>query len=57
MIRNRRVRRTSAIIMMVLGAVMMFLAPGVWQGAVLFVLGMILELLGIALERNNKKSS
>jgi membrane-bound ClpP family serine protease len=51
MIKNRRVRRISATIMVVLGAVMMFLAPAVWQGLVLFVLGVVLELLGIALER------
>ena len=51
MIKNRRTRRISAAIMMVLGAVMMFLAPEVWQGAVLFALGLVLELLGIALER------
>lgn len=51
MIKNRRTRRISAAIMVVLGAVMMFLAPDVWQGAVLFALGLVLELLGIALER------
>ena len=51
MIRNRRTRRVSATIMVVLGAVMMFLAPAVWQGLVLFVLGVVLEWLGIALER------
>jgi hypothetical protein len=50
MIRNRRVRRASALIMMALGAILMFLAPEVWQGALLFALGVALELAGIALE-------
>ncbi|HEY0665228.1 MAG TPA: hypothetical protein VGD24_04110 [Gallionella sp.] len=54
MIRNRRTRRTSALVMLVLGAVLMFLAPEVWQGAVLFALGLVLEILGIALERKSK---
>ena len=54
MIKNRRTRRTSAVIMMALGAILMFLAPGVWQGALLFVLGIALELLGIALEHKDK---
>lgn len=40
--------------MLVLGAVLMFLAPEVWQGAVLFALGLVLEILGIALERKSK---
>lgn len=50
MIRNPRLRRTAAAILVVLGAILMFLAPEVWQGAVLLVLGIVLELLGIALE-------
>lgn len=51
MLRNPRMRRTSAVTMMVLGAILMFLAPEVWQGALLFALGIALELVGIALER------
>ena len=51
MIRNPRIRRTGAVILVVLGAVLMFLAPEVWQGAVLLALGIVLELVGIALER------
>lgn len=50
MIRNPRIRRASAVIMVVLGAILMLLAPEVWQGALLLALGVVLELLGIALE-------
>lgn len=57
MIRNLRVRRASAIILIVLGAILMFLAPEVWQGALLLALGVALELAGIALERKAKKTS
>jgi hypothetical protein len=54
MIKNLRVRRTSAVIMMVLGAILMFLAPEVWPGALLLALGVVLELVGIALEHKAK---
>lgn len=57
MIRNPRTRRASAIILIVLGAILMFLAPEVWQGALLLALGVVLELAGIALERKAKKAS
>ncbi len=51
MIKNQRIRRTIAAIMIVLGAILMLLAPEVWPGALLFVSGIVLELAGIALER------
>lgn len=51
MIKNKRIRRTGALIMVVLGAILMFLAPEVWQGALLLALGVIIELIGISLER------
>jgi membrane-bound ClpP family serine protease len=50
MIKNPRIRRAIAAILIVLGAILMFLAPEVWQGALLLALGVALELLGIALE-------
>jgi len=40
--------------MMVLGGVLMFLAPQVWPGALLFAIGVALELLGITLEHKDK---
>jgi len=51
MIKNKRIRRTGALIMVVLGAILMFLAPEVWQGALLLAMGVIIELIGITLER------
>ncbi len=46
-------RRIGAIVLMVLGGVLMFLAPDeeTWIGKVLLGLGVAIELLGIALER------
>ena len=51
MSKNTRTRRTGALILVVLGATMMLLAPEVWQGALLLALGVIIELVGITLER------
>ncbi|MGA9667038.1 MAG: hypothetical protein WBQ69_11405 [Gallionella sp.] len=47
-------RRAIAVIMVVLGALLMLLAPEAWPGALLLVLGVALELLGIALEHKSK---
>ena len=54
MIKNPRTRRASAVIMVVLGAALMLLAPEAWPGALLLILGVALELFGIALERKAK---
>lgn len=54
MIRNPRMRRASAVVMVVLGAILMLLAPEVWPGALLLALGVVLELVGIALEHKAK---
>jgi uncharacterized membrane protein YccC len=54
MIKNPRIRRTIAVIMVVLGGVLMFLAPEIWQGALLLAAGVALELFGIALKHNTK---
>ena len=51
MIKNRRSRRVLALFMVVLGGVLIFLAPEMWFGLVLLVLGVGVELVGIALER------
>lgn len=47
-------RRASAAIMVVLGAALMLLAPAAWPGALLLILGIALELAGIALEHKAK---
>ena len=54
MIKNRKIRRAIAAILMVLGAILMFLAPEVLQGTLLFALGVALELMGIAVEHKDK---
>jgi hypothetical protein len=36
---------------MVLGGILMFLAPEIWQGALLLAAGVVLELFGIALKQ------
>lgn len=54
MIKNPRIRRASAAIMILLGAILMLLAAEPWPGALLFVSGIVLELAGIALERKAK---
>lgn len=51
MLRKRRSRRIVAMCLVVLGGVLMYLAPEVWAGLVLLVLGGAVELAGIALER------
>jgi len=50
MIRHTRARRASAVIIVVLGAILMLFAPETWPGALVLILGVALELLGIALE-------
>ena len=37
--------------LMVLGGVLMYLAPEIWAGLVALALGVVVELAGIALER------
>jgi hypothetical protein len=51
MIRNRGMRRAVAAALMVVGALLMLLAPPVWIGAIPLALGIGIELIGIALER------
>jgi hypothetical protein len=58
MINNIRTRRASATIMVVLGAILMLLAPGIWAGGLLLlILGVVLELAGIALGHKTKKEA
>jgi hypothetical protein len=51
MVRYRRSRRSLALFLVVLGGVMMFLAPEIWGGLAVLALGVAIELVGIALER------
>ncbi len=56
MIKNLRTRRTSATIMVVLGAILMLIAPAIWAGLLLLILGVVLELVGIALAHKANKA-
>ena len=50
MMRKRRTRRGLAIGLVVLGGVLMALAPEIWAGLAVLALGVVVELAGIALE-------
>ena len=50
MIKNRGIRRASAGVMVALGIALMLFAPDACEGALLFVLGVVLELVGIVME-------
>jgi hypothetical protein len=51
MLIKRRSRRPVAIFLVVLGGVLMALAPEIRAGLVILVLGVVIELAGIVLER------
>lgn len=54
MLKNPRARRSLAVFLIVLGGVLMFLAPGIWAGVVMLALGVAVELAGITLEHGDK---
>jgi len=54
MIKNPHTRRISAVVMVIVGAALMLLTPETWPGALLLILGIALELFGIALEHKAK---
>lgn len=49
MLRNQSIRRPLALLLVVLGAILIFLATNAWAGAALVVLGISIELIGIAI--------
>lgn len=51
MLKNTRSRRALAVALIVLGGVLMYLAPEIWAGVAVLVLGVLLEFAGIMLER------
>lgn len=57
MVKNLRNRRASAIIMVVLGVILMLIAPEIWTGLLLLIMGAVLELVGIALAHKAKKET
>jgi uncharacterized membrane protein HdeD (DUF308 family) len=54
-IRNRRLRRGVAGVLVVAGALLMLLSPSVTLGLLPFTLGVVLELLGLAIERRDPR--
>jgi hypothetical protein len=48
---SRKTRRIVALVLLVLGGLLLFLAPQTWGGAVLMGLGVVIEVVGITLER------
>jgi drug/metabolite transporter (DMT)-like permease len=56
MIRNPRRRRPVAILLIVLGALLMFFAPdNAWIGIVLGLLGIAIEAIGLAMAERAKR--
>ena len=55
MIRNRPVRRAIGAVLVVAGGLLMWFATDARAGITLLVLGVALELLGIALEHPSKE--
>jgi Zn-dependent membrane protease YugP len=47
-------RRVGAMIMVLLGIILMIFAPEIWLGALVFSLGVVLELVSISLEHKTK---
>lgn len=52
MLRNPRFRRPVALLLVVLGGLLMFLAAEVWVGVGLLILGVAVEMIGIRLEHS-----
>jgi hypothetical protein len=53
MLKSPRLRRPLALLLIVLGGVLMFLAAEVWTGVLVLILGVALEWIGIRLEHQD----
>lgn len=51
MIRNRLIRRSASVVLIVAGGLLMLLSTSVGAGLIAFSLGVLLELVGLALDR------
>jgi uncharacterized membrane protein YccC len=56
LIKHKGLRRALGAVLVVVGGVLMWLAPEVWPGVVLLGAGIALEIAGIALEHRNGRS-
>jgi len=55
MIRNPRTKRLLSIPLLILGGLLMFLAPeNIWVGVLLFALGVGVEIAGLVLAHRDK---
>lgn len=50
MLQSKPARRSIALMLVVLGAVLMFLTTEAWAGGLLLALGISVELIGIAMK-------
>lgn len=48
-------RRSVVLALMILGGLLMFLAPPVWVGLIPFALGVILEVIGVSIDHRGGK--
>lgn len=55
MLKSPRLRRPVALLLIVLGGVLMFLAAEVWAGVLVLVLGVAVEWIGIRLEHQDAR--
>ena len=53
MLQKPHLRRPLALLLAMAGALVMFLAPETWAGALLLAIGIAVELAGIALKRRS----
>lgn len=53
--KNKRLRRFTGLALMTGGGLMLWLAPEVGVGIVLLVAGVLLEIVGITLERRDSR--
>lgn len=51
LLKNRRLRRSMGFVLVITGGILMWLAPEVEVGVALLAAGILLEIVGIALER------
>jgi len=54
MLRKPHIRRPLAALLVILGAAILFLAPETWAGALLLVLGVTIEMVGVAIKRKDQ---
>ena len=51
--RNKRLRRATGLMLVVAGGLLMWLAPEVGAGVIVLAAGILLEVIGITLERRD----